>query len=283
MSSLHVAKVLNNNVIIANHPVHGEVVVIGKGIGFNRKNKDRIPDSAAEKMFILTKPEEQEQYKQLVPHIDEKLIEAVNDIILNAVKISETPLNEHIHIALTDHIAFAIKRHAQGLYIHNPFLYETREMYPEEYEMAEYAVRTIHEKLGVDLGQEEIGFIALHFHSALTNQHISEVRKHSELIADLVHTVEQQMDFVIPRDTLDYSRLLTHLRFAIERVRRGEAVIETSSLDDLLKREYPEIYSLAWKLTKIMEQRLKKPVYPAEAGYLTIHLERLVQRKGQKG
>jgi len=283
VSSLQVAKVLNNNVIIANHPLHGEVVVIGKGIGFNRKTKDHIPDSAAEKMFILTKPEEQEQYKQLVPHIDEKLIEAVNDIILNAVKSSDAPLNEHIHIALTDHIAFAIKRHAQGLYIHNPFLYETREMYPEAYEMAEYAVDTIRKKLGVDLGEEEIGFIALHFHSALTNQHISEVRKHSELIADLVHTVEQQLEFTIPRDTLDYSRLLTHLRFAIERVRRGETVTEISSLDGLLKREYPEIYSLAWKLTKIMEQRLKKPVYPAEAGYLTIHLERLVQRKEQNG
>jgi len=283
VSSLQVAKVLNNNVIIANHPLHGEVVVIGKGIGFNRKTKDRIPDSAAEKMFILTKPEEQEQYKQLVPHIDEKLIEAVNDIILNAVKSSDAPLNEHIHIALTDHIAFAIKRHAQGLYFHNPFLYETREMYPEAYEIAEYAVDTIRKKLGVDLGEEEIVFIALHFHSALTNQHISEVRKHSELIADLVHTVEQQLEFTIPRDTLDYSRLLTHLRFAIERVRRGESVTEISSLDGLLKREYPEIYSLAWKLTKIMEQRLKKPVYPAEAGYLTIHLERLVQRKEQNG
>ncbi|MBT2764180.1 PRD domain-containing protein [Paenibacillus sp. ISL-20] len=281
MSSLQVAKVLNNNVIIAKHPQHGEVVVIGKGIGFNRKNKDRILASAAEKMFILTKPEEQEQYKQLVPHIDEKLIEAMNDIILNAAKSSDAPLNEHIHIALTDHIAFAIKRHAQGLYIHNPFLYETREMYPEEYEMAEYAVRTIRGKLGVDLGQEEVGFIALHFHGALTNQHISEVRKHSELIADLVHTVEQQLDYAIPRDTLDYSRLLTHLRFALERIRRGEAVNETSSLDGLLKREYPETYSLAWKLTKMMEQRLKKPVYPAEAGYLTVHLERLVQRKEQ--
>ena len=128
MSSLQVAKVLNNNVIIAKHPQHGEVVVIGKGIGFNRKNKDRIPAAAAEKMFILTKPEEQEQYKQLVPHIDEKLIEAMNDIILNAAKSSDAPLNEHIHIALTDHIAFAIKRHAQGLYIHNPFIRNQRDV-----------------------------------------------------------------------------------------------------------------------------------------------------------
>ncbi|MFC7681364.1 glucose PTS transporter transcription antiterminator GlcT [Paenibacillus sp. GCM10028914] len=281
MSSLQVAKVLNNNVIIAKHPEHDEVVIIGKGIGFNRKTKDLIPLSAVEKMFILTKPEEQEQYKQLVPQIDEPLIEAMNDIILHASKSGCGPLNEHIHIALTDHIAFAIKRHAQGLIIHNPFLYETKELYPEEYKMAEYAVETIKKRLGVDLGEEEAGFIALHFHSALTNQHISEVRKYSVLVSDLVQVVEDKLEYVIPRDSLDYSRLITHLRFALERVRRGEAVEETDSLDSLLKREYPEMYALAWKLTKMMEQRLKKPIYAAEAGYLTIHLQRLAQRKEQ--
>lgn len=53
MSSLHVNKALNNNVIIAQHPEHGEVVVIGKGIGFNRKPSDDIPLTAVEKMFIL--------------------------------------------------------------------------------------------------------------------------------------------------------------------------------------------------------------------------------------
>lgn len=281
MSSLQVAKVLNNNVIIAKHPQHDEVVVIGKGIGFNRKAKDLIPLSAVEKMFILTKPEEQEQYKQLVPQVDEQLIEAVNEIILHASKAVSGPMNEHIHIALTDHIAFAVKRHAQGLYIHNPFLFETRELYPEEYKMAEYAVETIKHRLGVDLGEEEAGFIALHFHGALTNQHISEVRKYSVLVSDLVQIVEDKLEYNIPRDSLDYSRLITHLRFALERIRRGEAVEETDSLDGLLKREYPEMYALAWKLTKMMEVRLKKPVYPAEVGYLTIHLQRLAQRKEQ--
>lgn len=281
MSSLQVAKVLNNNVIIAKHPEHEEVVVIGKGIGFNRKTKDVIPLSAVEKMFILTKPEEQEQYKQLVPQIDEPLIEAMNDIILHASKSGSGPLNEHIHIALTDHIAFAIKRIAQGLVIHNPFLYETRELYPEEFKMAEYAVNTIKNRLNVDLGEDEVGFIALHFHGALTNQHISEVRKYSELVSDLVQMVEEKMEYNIPRDSLDYSRLITHLRFALERVRRGEPVEETDSLDDLLKREYPEMYALAWTLTKMMEHRLKKPIYAAEAGYLTIHLQRLAQKKEQ--
>lgn len=281
MSSLKVAKVLNNNVIIAKHPEHDEVVIIGKGIGFNRKSEDLIPLSAVEKMFILTKPEEQEQYKQLVPQIDEPLIEVMNEIIHYAAKSGRGSLNEHIHIALTDHIAFAIKRHAQGIVIHNPFLYETRELYPEEYQMAEYAVQTIKKRLGIDLGEDEVGFIALHFHGALTNQHISEVRKYSELVSDLVQMVEDKLEYSIPRDSLDYSRLITHLRFALERIRRGEALEESGSLDSLLKREYPDMYALGEELTELMEKRLNKPIYAAEVGYLSIHLQRLAQRKEQ--
>ncbi|KOS02461.1 PRD domain-containing protein, partial [Paenibacillus polymyxa] len=168
-----------------------------------------------------------------------------------------------------------------GITIHNPFLYETREIYPQEYKMAEQAVALIRDKMNVDLGEDEIGFVALHIYSAMTNQHISEVRKDSRLIADMVQVVETTLDYRIPLQSLDYSRLLTHLRFAIERVRRGEIVQEIYRLDKLLNEEYPEMYMLAWKLTKIMEKRLRKSVYPAEVSYLTMHLQRLSQRKEQ--
>lgn len=279
MSSITVAKVLNNNVIIAQHPQYAEVVVIGKGIGFNRKARDHINLSSVEKMFILRSQEEQEQYKQLLPQVDEKLIEIVQEIVLHIMNSSRQPLNEHIHIALTDHISFAIRRYEQNIPIHNPFLYETKEIYPEEYKMAEYAIERINEAMGVALPLDEVGFVALHIVSALSNRQISEVREHSILIADLVGLVENNLDYQIPRDSLDYSRLVTHLRFVLERLRRGESVKETSTLDGLMKREYPEMYMLAWKLTKIIEQRVRIPVYPAEVSYLTIHLQRLAQKK----
>ncbi|MDF2786936.1 MAG: transcriptional antiterminator, partial [Neobacillus sp.] len=41
MPKLLIDKVLNNNVLIAEHPSYEEVVLIGKGIGFNRKQGDR--------------------------------------------------------------------------------------------------------------------------------------------------------------------------------------------------------------------------------------------------
>jgi transcriptional antiterminator len=279
LGSITVAKALNNNVIIAQHPQYAEVVVIGKGIGFSRKSRDKINLSSVEKMFILRNQEEQEQYKQLVPQVDEKLIEVMQEIVLHIMQSSRQPLNEHIHIALTDHISFAIRRNEQNIAIHNPFLYETKEIYPEEYSLAEYAVGKINETMAVTLPPDEIGFVALHIVSAISNRHISEVKQHSLLIGDLVGLVEDNLSYRVPRDSLDYSRLVTHLRFVLERLRRGETVRETSSLDGLMKREYPEMYMLAWKLTKVIEQRVRIPVYPAEVSYLTIHLQRLAQKK----
>lgn len=280
--NLKVAKVLNNNVIIATNPEDREVVVIGKGIGFHRKTGDNIPLQTVEKMFILTNQEEQEQYKQLIPRVSEKLIETINDIILYITSQSNIKLNEHIHIALTDHVAFALKRMEQGIVLHNPFLYETKEIYPMEYRFATYAIDLIKERIGVDLGEDEIGFVALHIYSAMTNQSIGEVQEHSQLIADLVGVVEEKLEYQIPRDSLDYSRLVTHLRFAIERVKRGEEVVEVQKLDLLLSKEYPDMYSLAWTLTKIMEKRMKQPIYAAEVSYLSLHLQRLSQRKEQE-
>lgn len=281
MSSLSVAKALNNNVIIAKHPEHGEVVVIGKGIGFNRKTGDFIPLEAIEKLFILTSQQEQEQYKQLLPQVDEQLIETIGEIIMYISEKTDVQLNEHIHIALTDHLAFAIKRAEQDIAFHNPFLFETKEIYPLEFELAEYAIDLIHRKMGVDLGEDEVGFVALHINSAMTNRHISEVREHAQLIADLVKVIEEELHFTILRDSLDYSRLLTHLRFAIERVRRGEHVSEVDKLASLLKKEYPVLSRLAKKLTLVMEQRLNKPVYQAEVSYLTLHLHRIAPKNVQ--
>lgn len=277
MNSLQVEKVLNNNVIIAIHPSYGETVVIGKGIGFNRKPKDNIALDSIEKMFILTKQQEMEQYKLLVHQVDETFIEVMNDVIFYISRHAGAPLNEHIHIALTDHMAFAVKRYRQGIPIHNPFLHETRELYPREYGMAEHVVEEINRRMGIRLPEDEVGFVALHIFSALTNRHVTEVKEHSKLLAELAGLIETKLGIKIRKDSLNYSRLLRHLTVALERIRRDESLEEPLAINEMIKKEYPEMYSLAWTLMKVIQQRLHKPVYDAEAVYLTLHLQRLAQ------
>ena len=64
MPELQIQKVLNNNVLIGEDSSYGEVVLIGKGIGFNRKQGEIINQSQAEKIFVLKNEKEQaELYK----------------------------------------------------------------------------------------------------------------------------------------------------------------------------------------------------------------------------
>src|SRR5690348_16534423 len=129
MASLQIEKVLNNNVLIADHPSYQEVVLIGKGIGFNRKQGDAIDADAAEKFFVLKNEKVQENYKKLLPFIDNDLLEVIISAIQLIKQRTNSELNEHIHVALTDHLMFAITRMKQGMEITNPFLIETKTLY----------------------------------------------------------------------------------------------------------------------------------------------------------
>ncbi|WP_175986566.1 glucose PTS transporter transcription antiterminator GlcT [Bacillus sp. Marseille-Q1617] len=275
MSTLSVKKALNNNVLIAQHANYGEVVLIGKGIGFNRKKGDPIQNDIAEKMFVLKGEKEQEQYKNLLPFLNED----ISNVIISAIELirerTNSFLNEHIHIALTDHILFAINRLMRGMEIRNPFLVETRTLYPFEYEIAREVVEMINDMTDVNLPEGEVGFIALHIHSAMMNKDLSEVNQHSQLISRLTSMIEQQLDVKINKESVDYMRLVRHIRYTIERVLREERVEEPEKIAKLLKEEYPLCYNLSWKLIKMMQQTLKKPVYDAEAVYLTMHLQRI--------
>ncbi|MGJ9457914.1 CAT RNA binding domain-containing protein [Oceanobacillus sp. CF4.6] len=136
MDTFSVKKVLNNNVLIAMDIKGQEVVLIGKGIGFNTKKNDPIAKETVEKLFALHDEKEQENYKKLLQEIDEETLNAFVSSIEIIKKRSKSILNENVHVALTDHIVFAINRLLKGMAIRNPFLSETKALYPGEYEIA---------------------------------------------------------------------------------------------------------------------------------------------------
>lgn len=275
MEGIHISKVLNNNVAIADHPSYGETVVIGKGVGFNRKKGDVLPEDLADKMFVLKSEKEQENYKKLLPNIDEQMQAIIIETIQHINSRVPGSLNEHIHVGLTDHLLFALNRVQNGMEMKNPFLIETITLYPFEYEVAKEVIEIMKEKTGIGLPEGEIGFITLHIHSAVVNKELAEVNKFSQLVSNLVGIIEDQLDFKMDKESVDYMRLVRHLRFTIDRVLADEKIDEPQKIANLLKEEYPVCYNLAWKLIKIMQQKLMKPVYDAEAVYLTMHLQRL--------
>lgn len=278
MALFIVKKTLNNNVLIAEDDNRKEVVLIGKGIGFNRKKGDHLSEQFVEKIFTLKDKEKQEQYKSLLPQMDSKIFDAIIDAMEFIKNQTHVILDEHIHVALTDHLMFSIYRITKGISIKNPFLLETKTLYPYEYEIASEVVDLVNESVNIQLPEDEIGFITLHIHSAIKHKELSEINKDSQLLNRLVDVIEKAFNAKIDKQSIDYIRLIRHLRFLIERMHSEDELNESSKITSTLQDEYPFCYNLAWKLIKIIQHALKKPVGDAEVVYLTMHLQRIYSK-----
>jgi len=88
---LRVKKVLNNNALIAEHPVYNEVVLLGKGIGFKKIAGDQITKAEVEKVFVLKNPEEQRQYVELVHQVGEEFVALMNEAIAYVESMLNAP------------------------------------------------------------------------------------------------------------------------------------------------------------------------------------------------
>lgn len=275
---LTIEKVLSNNVVIARHEAYKEVVLIGKGLGFNRKKGDGIALENAEKTFLLKNEAEKEQYVNLLPHIEEDVMTFIHELLLFIEEKMDRELHEHIHVALTDHLAFAINRAKKDMQFSNPFLYEIESLYPKEYQVARQVVEKVEERMEVDFPEGEVGFVALHIHSAVTDKSLRDINRYHQLISTLVDIIEEHLHIRLGKENVNYHRLIQHLHRTIDRVHSGEKMGEENKLEEVLKKEYPVCYNLAWKLIKVMQHQLNKRVDEAEVLYLTIHLQRLTHK-----
>lgn len=86
--------------------------------------------------------------------------------------------------------------------------------------MAEKAVKMIAERFDLDIPESEVGFIILHIHGARNERGISKTLKTTSLIKELVTKVETELGEDLAYESLNYARLVNHLRFALHRLRR---------------------------------------------------------------
>lgn len=271
-----VKKVLNNNALVALDDKEREVILLGKGIGFNRSKGSVVSqDSKVEQVFILSEAAQEDQMVRLFTENDPEVLQAVNEYVHYVAGRLGNPLATPFAIALIDHLSFAIKRLQQGFEFENPFLYDVRILYPYEFELAKEGADLLEKRLQIIIPPDEIGFLALHLHSGRTSQQLGQVNRFSSLIAKVIGFIEQELEISIDKTSLNYSRLITHLKYTIERVTTGLPMEKENTLGQMLQKEYPLCYNIAWKVVKILQNELRFDVPEAEVAYLTLHIQRI--------
>lgn len=205
--------------------------------------------------------------------IPEPLPELVQELTARAQERFGEPLDPHIQPALLDHLSFAIHRARQGMPLTNPLLAEIRTLFPEEFDLALEGVRRIGEALGVELSEDEAGFVALHLQAARHRVPVRQSVRHTALIHDLIERVRAALGVPLPPGDLDYARLVAHLRYLLDTVSRGG--VTPNPLLHRIEAEFPEAMALARELGDEISRRLGRPVGDSDLGYVALHLAKL--------
>lgn len=263
-----ITKILNHNAVVVEKDQQ-EYLVMEKGIGFGKKAGLEIKLSDSTILYTIQKENEREA---AIDKINPIFLEITHELLKNAQK-TLGHLDPNVLLPLSDHIAFAIERIRNNLVISNPFVNEIQFMNPEEYQAAKKAREIIYKKLGVEINEDEIGYITLHLHSAKCQENVDDSMKAAIIVNESIRLIEEKFKTHINVQSLAYSRLLTHMKYMIMRIKTNEKL--NLDMDDYVKTNFPRAYETAEKILLRVGKELNATIPRIEIGYLGLHIQRI--------
>lgn len=267
-------KILNNNVVTVN--LNGEeAVVMGRGIGFQKKSGDTIENTSVEKIFKLDNEKNNEKFKQLMIETAPEYLTMTKEIITIAEKELGIELGELIYILLTDHLSFAVIREKENMRIENPMLWEIKTLYKKEYKVGLKGIEIVEKYTGIKLSDDEAGFIALHILNAALNEDMYNTMNITVLTNKILNIIKKYFNITFDEDSLDYSRLLTHLKFFVQRIFKREQIKdEDVELYEIITTRYSEERKCIEKIEQYISKQFSYKLTKQEIIYLIMHIRR---------
>ena len=276
MDNIIIEKVINNNIISAYEKSGAEVIVMGRGIGFKKKQGEVVSADQISKIFRIKSRTLAEQFKELLANMPLERVRISDEIISHAKDHLKLKLNQSIYVTLTDHINFAIERVSQGIEPQNALLWEIKRFYPQEFQLGIYALELIQDRLDILLPEDEAGFIALHFVNAEYGTDIRDAVKFPDQMQAIVDIVERDLGILLDESSLHYERFMTHIKFLIQRIYRKELLSsEDRELSLLMQRKYPREYQCSLKVAEYIMQATGSRLSEEEIMYLSVHIRRV--------
>ena len=277
---MQIAKVLNNNVVVVLDEHRREQVVMGRGLAFQKRVGDLLDESKIEKIFALQSDELAGRLGELLSQIPLEVMTTCDRIIERA-RERLGKLQESLYITLTDHCHFAIERQKNGVALRNVLLWETKRLYPKEFALGQEARALIAQRLGVELAEDEAGFIALHLVTAQLNSEMPEVMHVTRVMQEILQLVKYQLRLEYNEESLSYQRFVTHLKFFAQRMLTRTVVEDDDAeLHSAVKDNYAKAWKCAETVALHLQNSYQRSLTTEEIMFLAIHIER-VRKEGR--
>jgi beta-glucoside operon transcriptional antiterminator len=282
---MEIKKILNNNVVVSENESNQEIVVMGRGLAFQKKVGQTIDPTQIEKTFVLENHGIAEKLAKLLRDTSEKYLNISARIIDYAQTRVPYKLDEYLYVALTDHISFAITRSKQGIDLKNPLLWEIRKYYKQEFQVGLKAIEFIEKETGVALGEEEAASIALHLvNSQISGENMAAAVQITEMVNTILNIVKYHFKMELDEESVNYERFLTHLRFFAIRFVRKEKLEESADqfFFEQIQLKYPDAFACTKKIVTYLQNQFNLSLTMDEQIYLTVHIHRVSNRHKMK-
>ncbi|WP_279069744.1 BglG family transcription antiterminator LicT [Faecalicoccus pleomorphus] len=275
-----IKKIFNNNVLLGEDENKNEVVLIGNGIAFHKKIGNQVDISKIQKKFVFDTTDLNEKFKQLFEEIPIQYVELCSEIVDMAQKELEVQFDSNIYIALSDHIAYAIRRYEDNQVLKNALLFEIRKFYPREYKVALKALKYIFHDTGIYMEEDEAGYIAMHFVNAQQNgEQMDQTIKVTKIVDDILHIVEYHYQIKLDENSLNYTRFVTHIRYFARRLfTEGMSHQTDDTLYEQIRNRYPDANQCTLKVKRYIEENYNVSITKDEMTFFMLHINRVCVR-----
>lgn len=278
---MKIIQILNNNVALVKKG-NNELIIYSKGISFRKKAGQLVNENEIEKTYVLDSNDVLEHFSYLLSNTNEDYLNIVNEIVAYGEIILQEKANDYIYLTLLDHIDFALKRAKKKEFIYSPLIWEVKKFYPQHFHIGLHALELLSKNFNVIFPDDEAVSIALHFvNLQSSSSKLKETMQTMEILKEIVLLIENHYNLELDENSINYMRLMTHLRYFLQRIKLGSQN-ETNEEDEFynqIKILYPKAYKCTLKIIKHIEKsfEVKLPVY--EETYLTFHIHRVTNRK----
>lgn len=275
---MRILRVFNNNLVLARDPGGDEVILTGRGLGFQARPGQEVDASRVVRRFVADDGRDPDHLAQLLAGIPPEHIHLVSTALARAGVTAEHGGAATLIIALADHINFALHRQQVQMTITYPLLAEVTNLYAVEYAQALAVLAAVNESLETPLGEGEAVAIALHLVNAgISTGDLTYTYTMTGVIQQMIAVIEQSYGVDLPSTSVSVGRLITHLRYLFVRIHQHHQLQEErSTIGQAIRDAYPPALECALRLAQVVELRLGTALTDDEVSYLTLHVARIV-------
>ncbi|HHU40455.1 MAG TPA: PRD domain-containing protein [Propionibacterium sp.] len=273
---MEILRVFNNNVVLARDGAGQEVILTGRGLGFQARPGQEVDATLVARTFLPADGRDPDHLAELLAGIPPEHVQLVGRALVEAGLDARASTSPTLVIALADHLSFALKRLQMGMVIEYPVVAEVKNLYAGEYAQALALLGAINARIETPLPDAEAVALALHLVNAgFAAGDLSWTYTMTGVIQQMLSVIEGTYGLELDPSSVSVGRFVTHLRYLFVRIEQHEQLDEHTPVGQAIRSAYPRAAACAEKLASIVELRLGAALTEDEVSYLALHVARV--------